>query len=486
MGVEICKTGDNIIPKEKRADFKEKVSEIFKQGGMFQFEKVSMFGTKIALLAHPTEDSKGYFGAYYNYFEDDRWPEFGFNLKEGWLYSEKIGSSQFNWVASAVHLLADIYTKEFSATYVGGAPIPFFPALRWLNYLFGLDGEVQERCNFWKIYELIHREDCDYFSFKNVVSHLKYYFPYKYLEDLDPLGYLNIMLVTEGIAAVKEYHQKLKDSEVFSEGLDNLVSCMESIYRFAYIILKVFLKENLPTEEQNRQVKSILDTFKQIAAGKEPDTEFSEKIDRETLLFPQVVLKALSVIIDQPFWELWEQANPKDGREEIVAVYREPIKPMTTAEFLEVSDDDMLLWWKPDGNLHFSEECKHWFQSLQEQFQQKVQENWEVPSTVEFLQKCLYDLHIADDIFYRVLMTSEAFYDFVNHSRDRNYVAAILLLEDLIEENKEEHQEIFKQCWTHSWDLMPRSVKENAARLRVKRYLAILSNKELRNSVFGF
>ena len=38
----------------------------------------------------------------------------------------------------------------------------------------------------------------------------------------------------------------------------------------------------------------------------------------------------------------------------------EPVAPVDTAAFLRCSDNDRAWWWRPDGDVHFSEEMNAW------------------------------------------------------------------------------------------------------------------------------
>ena len=89
-----------------------------------------------------------------------------------------------------------------------------------------------------------------------------------------------------------------------------------------------------------------------------------------------------------------------------------------------------------------------------------------------------------DQFYQRIFPFQSMFYDFLQNSGKREYRAALELLKEIADENKEEGKIIEKA--KYSWDLTSRNVTHNAGRLRLKRYLAVMANKKLREKYFGF
>lgn len=76
------------------------------------------------------------------------------------------------------------------------------------------------------------------------------------------------------------------------------------------------------------------------------------------------------------------------------------------------------------------------------------------------------------------------FYEFLQNSSDRWYIAAVRLLEQLAEENKDAGKIIeYTKGW---WDTASKNVTHNVGRLAIKRYLSVMANKKLREIYFGF
>ena len=75
------------------------------------------------------------------------------------------------------------------------------------------------------------------------------------------------------------------------------------------------------------------------------------------------------------------------------------------------------------------------------------------------------------------------FYEFLQNGTDRRYLAAVRLLEELTEENREAGKIIRR---VGSWHLANRNVTHNSGRITMKRYLSVMANQALRKKYFGF
>lgn len=102
----------------------------------------------------------------------------------------------------------------------------------------------------------------------------------------------------------------------------------------------------------------------------------------------------------------------------------------------------------------------------------------------DFLQLFLSLLEEINQYYTRILPFQSMFYEFLQKGNVKVYRAAIELLRELSEENKEDGKIIEKI--EHSWYVASRNVTHNIGRLRLKRYLSVLANLELRKQYFGF
>ena len=108
----------------------------------------------------------------------------------------------------------------------------------------------------------------------------------------------------------------------------------------------------------------------------------------------------------------------------------------------------------------------------------------ELLGTGKFLPTFLKLLHEIDDFYKRIMPFQSMFYDFIENSKQVEYKAAVLLLQELAEENKTygkaiEHLKVY-------WDICNRKVTFNLGRVTLKRYLSVMANLKLRQKYFGF
>jgi len=90
----------------------------------------------------------------------------------------------------------------------------------------------------------------------------------------------------------------------------------------------------------------------------------------------------------------------------------------------------------------------------------------------------------VNDYYKRIFAYRDMFYEFLLNADNKNFYAAILLLKELSNENKEDGKIIEKLGG--SWEFGSKNVTFNIGRRRMKRYLAVMANKKLREKYFGF
>lgn len=137
MGTFIDYYGAMEIPEEKGEEFLSRAKQIIDLGGLMDLEEVSMYGINLLLLK-PLEISKDTSTLIdFSYFEDDRWEVAEFSGKDMKLYSQKIGTREFNDTITALYSLFALYDKKPGKIKIGGEEISWERSIGWINYLFG-------------------------------------------------------------------------------------------------------------------------------------------------------------------------------------------------------------------------------------------------------------------------------------------------------------------------------------------------------------
>ena len=148
-----------------------------------------------------------------------------------------------------------------------------------------------------------------------------------------------------------------------------------------------------------------------------------------------------------------------------------------------ISDADRLYWWDGSDEVEISKETDQWLRDLGERYRELLPQADEMENT-DFLEYFFGRLEQINEFYKRVFPFQEMFYDFLQNDSRREYRAALKLLEELDQENREDGRIIEKL--SGSWDLNSYNVTHNAGRMRMKRYLAVLANRGLREMYFGF
>lgn len=173
---------------------------------------------------------------------------------------------------------------------------------------------------------------------------------------------------------------------------------------------------------------------------------------------------------------------------------------MTTNELFEVSDDDRIPWWTPGCRMRFSEMCKRQLRKFRAMYEEAGSRR----SSVRRREKDVYRiLTETTHRFGRVY----AFEPFVEESlSDLNAPetrAMWRVLQELIDDREllDQAEVIFKPGEPHIrdlgdplggmsnyksiWEGIPLSERKNPGRMTIRRYLALVGNRALREKVLG-
>lgn len=150
-----------------------------------------------------------------------------------------------------------------------------------------------------------------------------------------------------------------------------------------------------------------------------------------------------------------------------------------------VSDDDLLYWWDESGRIVISDAMLDQIVAWKLDYNEIISGiKDEAIESYDMIKSLISALDKAEDYYKRVFAFNSMFYEFLENSKDTRYIAAIMLLEKIIEDNKEEGKIIEKI--RGSWDLASKNVTFNEGRVKIKRFLSIMANNILRKKCFNF
>ncbi len=491
--------GEMGIPEDKREEFSDRVFQVLHQGGMMQIEAARLRGQEVPLLKPLQYDEEGRLIFCYNYFGDSFREEAGYDRNTCTFQSGDVGFGEFQRVICAVYVLFEFYTDTFGLAELNGRLFDAGFHIGWLNYLFREQYTDRRAIDPWGIADLFHKNDKE--LDKNLEAFL----------DEGEVSY----------SSLARYCYVEKGSKTFLElwnkknkGFCGLVRKLEEDLEKAVGDQGRDLKE---TEAAHRK-DSWEDVADFLLHSLELDFEERMKLLNEEpyqalavpflVLPPEFLVKAVAQAGGKDFWPLWEQWRPRVKwvrlLEDEQSLYCSPYLPVRTADFLRLppyqiikvggkvlgedyfrtTDDDRVFYWREDGDVVFSEEMKNQFLEWKKEYERIRNDRCPSHSGDMWIQKLVNLLTRAERSRQRIYAFQEMFYEFLGNSGREEYQAAILLLECLLNRSCKKGIGFGKK--NIDWESLSRKVTFYPDRILLKRYLALLANKALRNKVLGF
>lgn len=494
-------TGNMTIPQEKRKIFTEQISKVLNYGGMMQLEDVNMYGMGIKLLQPIEISSDKICNFHFNYFEDDTWETAGYKPKTGEFYSNKIGTAEFADVITAIHVLYEMHDEGYGVTTYNGEIIDSMCCVAWLNNLLGTRYSMKKRFSIWNIAEKYGLEMYIENRYKLNMKDVKDIIPDRLLFYAGGTELTDLLYIVNGtdMLTLDEIEQGSYSEDVYN--------CKRAIEAFLECC-----------GENAAEKLRLLLSMDRLHRQEVRDSTLME-VARYTLILPaRVIVYLYAELSGVVFWELWNDVRENVYHDETMKRYvseiveqkrqehrNATISPLRTSEYLRqdevftffetpkelqgranyyLCDDDRLYWWDGTDEVIISAEMDDWLNELALRHKKITKEIMAEYQQEDFLQLFLSLLEEINQYYKRIFPFQSMFYEFLQKGSLIEYRAAIELLRELSEENKEDGKIIEKI--EHSWYVASRNVTHNIGRLRLKRYLSVLANLELRKQYFGF
>lgn len=499
-------TGSMNISDKKKKKFTKNLLKLLNYGGMMQLDKICMYGKEILLIKPVELDEEGRAYFHFNYFEDNAWESAGYTSGSAGFFSGKIGGREFCDVVTAVHVLYEFYDDDVGYAEINGKIVEASPYVGWINHVLGRNFSLENRFRLWELFEKYCLERIEYEYDDPAGSYdIMDTIPLPLYRGLGGTEFADICYITRGT-------ESLQKEEIAPGSYPELIFiCRE--------LLKQYFdgrKEAEENPEQNIWELAVSDR-KQRKRIKDGDMGAIAQI---SLKVPAHMLVYLATEIQKEnFWLVWKDLHERAYKDAALPQYasdelmekreeaiEEPVGALKTTEFLRqdgnfnfwntpeklkgqpnyyISDDDRVFWWDGSEEVILSKEMEEWLQKLSKRHKKIVEElKLEKQNQEGFLRDFIGLLEQIDGFYKRVFCFQCMFYEFLQNSSDKRYIAAVRLLEELAEENKEAGKIIeYIKNW---WDTASKNVTHNAGRLAIKRYLSVIANKKLREIYFGF
>ena len=503
MGTYATYCGRIQIPDEKKQEFNKSMIKLLQLGGMVNFSKVNLYDKEIKLI-YPVElDKEGKCRFHYNYFEDASWETAGFDSNTNKLWSEKIGSYEFNFVICAGYFLTELYSENYGWVSENGDILNYPDYVQWINYILDKDFSLKKRFSLWKLYEsfCIARLENGY-----SVSELNYEEVYNFVIK----GYELYMGGTE-----------LADIIYIANGTDDdMANAPKGSYAAEIYSIRKSLEEFYKKNPKNGQsvIWSMLTLPKEEREGI-IGTEYDDLARISLRVAARAFVYLSAEILGNSFWDEWKKIYKSvyQDEEKVSYVSHEVAKrrdemqsaslgKMKTSEFLRndsffvfydtpdeimhkgnyyISDDDLMYWWDGTEKVELStamiEQISKWKKDYDDILACIKDGDF---ANYDMLRNLIEILDKTDDYYKRIFAFKNMFYEFLENNKDVRYIAAIKLFEKVIEDNKEAGKIIEKARL--SWSVTSKNVTFNEGRVTIKRFLSFMANNMLRNQYFGF
>lgn len=488
MGNYISFTDYGKIPEAKIDEFKERLVTLLNVGGMARNTKIPINGQYIYTLDDIMFDPGGdHLDFCFNYLVDGIYWEVGYSGRSQSMYSDKIGTGLFNFVVTAAYILTGLYGGGDYAFDVHG---PFSnmeeKCIKWINCLF----DENFCCHNWDIIK-----KADYLAFGSDLpdnSELPRFFYLDYLDAdyYESLSMLEALIVKEGFASLDEI-KMLKTGEKYRQ----LFSAIDSIGDW----VKKYKEESNGDEES--QIEQLLKGInylineKRILNFADPNylkcMEIFKQMDS-----PAIMIKVIADIYEQEFWSLYRRLNNSNRiwiYEDDNVFISEKYDTINDLDFFDV--DDLTRVWKNNGKFIFSKEMEDWFIELKEKYDRLMKTDIEIDNKLDWI--CNLLIYASNNYFYINPFTSFLMETILN-LEDKRYLVLYKIFEEIIHDPKmlEIGSVLFvdKTPVNDKKYVIRKGVDfkesiyniDNDARKRIKRYLGLIANKELRNRVFDF
>lgn len=166
------------------------------------------------------------------------------------------------------------------------------------------------------------------------------------------------------------------------------------------------------------------------------------------------------------------------------------ISPISTEKFLCQSADNMIIYWEEGCKLEFTKELKDWFEELRAQYNDLLNDDFSIDRMLSYISDLLKE---ANDNYYNIYAFTGFVEETLENMQDKRYQVVWKMFDNMIHDPEmiEIGNVIFvpdepKRRLISSWWVMDWSKRNNKARMILRRYMALMGNKELRCKIFGF
>lgn len=458
MGAYITRLGNKFQnSKEANKEFISRMANLFWLSGMMKCQYSQLYGKTIITLEKEEADfEKEALYFCYNYFENDIQEGAYFSIKTSRVYSDKVGCSYFAYSVYAACILETIQSEIPLIPLHEGNLLDREKYLGWINYIFNESYTEKNIPQMLDYYLYIHKNCSEYEKdeeFLNDVKKLIRYSPY--FDAFVVYGVINGIIDMKQYLANSAYNWSCRRNNTEMRFTLNLCEKIENaLYEFKN-------NTNIPEAKQAEYIIEYI--IKRFIDTKNID-ELLEMLYASVIIQKSsmaLIIKYISEIYDIDFWILWN----KFEKCYYCNCHFNKIDNVSTEDFLGINGDERIVYWSKEGDVKFSEELKKWFSELKNQFNEFLNK----PNKKFISIKELFEmLDEVDRKFEHIYAFTECLYDTIESISDMRYQAIWSIFKDIMQTPFEDDE------------------IKNEIKVKLRRFLAICYNKELRKEIFEF
>lgn len=492
----MCRMDDSLhVPEELRERYLSQMETLFRQSGMMTCHETAMYGFKLRTMDLQSNEMTlldGSTSMYYTYhYHDQRsYARVGIDLQSLKVFSDKIDGDLFEHIVPAAYVLhalyatgmyaytPDVYPKSTPAAtvwiagWIYGWLYPAELAVGWLNSILG-EQFCNLHCDMWRQFEVSRQERL--LRWDNLGEWIDMKSPY-----YSGQSCMETMMVCGKLSVNPEVTRPQPPSD----------GQIQFLYIIGLIYQQIQEYRDSSTLPEDEQIDLLTRMWNEFFYTRKVDMDIPGGDDRHLHRMrevasicnqPVLIIKAVAEIYNRDFWELWEPVSEAGNSGRVLEDIR-PVENITTAEFLDINPDELIYLWTAEHPITFSKELEQWFRSRRRQYNRLLHENWSYERPIYRIYKVLHD---AEQNYGEILAFQSCLEESIDHIDDRRYLTLWRMFERMI----------YSRRMLDSMDGIRveggfnnkhNQWRDHPTRRQLRHYLALIANKELRRTVFGF
>lgn len=435
----------NQIPINQLEEFKNRLHTLLTQGGFMKIECTKLLGVNFQTISLPKWDAQGNLFVDYNYLKDELIEKAGFSSKDNHVFSSKLG--QYTEVFIAAYVLQGLYTDGYYAILDNHSnPILFFEerCIEWINGLFD-ESFVMNKFDAQQMLDFLDEHEIQYnptylkkdMTNKEYIDNLKQYYP----------------ISVEGICLIWGTNRLYEEMLIHSFG-QSIEEDIEHIQNMKDVLQRL--------KEQRISLDIILNLIDQY---QNDIIEYVENCHLNAFIREMKYIGSsmiLSIIIAEVYDVEFSKIHMHINRLCIKrSKFNKYVYKTTTQDFLNLSNDQFIYMWRQEQPIQFSKELINCFDELKQEYNITIQEDIHINDPTQWIVDIIKTLN---NHFKNIYIFTDFLEETLSNITDQRYLTLWRILE--------------KMCYLGN--------KKNEVKSKIKNYLALIYNKELRKEIFDF